>query len=126
MTAKTKNKVNKSINTDGVNDNVDSVMRQYDRESNTRIWTGKPQIIVNIILAAFSLYAIYCALFAVMLDEVRLTSFIGAVVIMGYLTYPASKHHVRENYIPWYDILIMVLGTGAFLYFTLIYSRLTE
>lgn len=117
MVIKTKNKVHNFSNTDGVNDNVDSVMRQYDRESNTRIWAGKPRIIVNIILAAFSLYAIYCALFAVMLDEVRLTSFIGAVVIMGYLTYPASKHHVRENYIPWYDITLLVLGAGAFFYF---------
>ena len=105
------------MNANGADINVGSVMRQYDRESNTRIWSGKPQIIVNVILAAFSLYAIYCALFAVMLDEVRLTSFVGAIVIMGYLSYPASKHHVRENYIPWYDLLLMILGASSFFYF---------
>ena len=40
------------------------------------------------------------------------------IVLAGYLIYPASRKSVKQNYIPWYDILIMVLGTGAFLYFT--------
>ena len=29
---------------------VDSVMRKYDRESNTRIWEGKPKIAITVIL----------------------------------------------------------------------------
>ena len=111
-----KEKLN-NLSADGVNGNVDSVMRQFDRESNTRIWSGKPKLIVDGVLALFSLYSIYCALFAVMLDEVRLTSFVGSLMILGYLTYPASKHHVRENYIPWYDFVLMILGASSFFYF---------
>ena len=38
---------------------LDSVMRKYDRESNTRIWTGKPKIAITLILAAFSIWCIY-------------------------------------------------------------------
>lgn len=102
---------------DQIKADVDSLMRQYDRESNTRIWEGKAKIAVDILLAIFSLYAIYCALFAAMLDEVRLTSFVGGILLIGYLTYPASKHHVRVNYIPWYDFVIMIAGAGAFFYF---------
>ena len=34
---------------------VDAIMRKYDRESNTRIWTGKPKFVVNAILVIFSL-----------------------------------------------------------------------
>ena len=37
---------------------------------------------------------------------------------MGYLTYPAKKGHVKVNHMPWYDIVLMVLGTAAFLYYT--------
>ncbi|MGN1002723.1 MAG: TRAP transporter permease [Oscillospiraceae bacterium] len=96
---------------------VHDVMRKYDKESNTRIWTGKPRIIVNAFLAAFSVFAIVVTLFLTPLDEVRLTSFVACILVMGYLVYPASKKHVRENYIPWYDILIMLLGAGAFAYF---------
>jgi len=105
-----------SVKTESTVD-VENIMRKYDRESNTRLWEGTPKIIVNLFLAAFSVYSIYVALFATMLDEVRLTSFIGCIIIMGYLTYPASKRRVKVNHLPWYDVIIMVLGAGAFFYY---------
>ena len=46
-----------------------------------------------------------------------MTSFMGLVIIMGYLTYPIKKGDIRPNRIPWYDILLMILGGGAFLYY---------
>ena len=96
---------------------ADALMRRFDRESNTRIWEGRPKLVVDVLLAAFSLFAIWVALFAVMLDEVRLTSFVGCLVMIGYLTYPANKHHVRVNCMPWYDIVLMLLCGGSFFYF---------
>ena len=42
---------------------LESVMKKYDRESNTRIWEGTPKIIVSCVLAAFSLFCIYVTLF---------------------------------------------------------------
>ena len=97
---------------------LDAIMRKYDRESNVRVWEGKPRIFVGIILAAFSLYCMYVTLFANMLDQVRLSSFLGLVVIMGYLTYPAKKGHVKVNHMPWYDVVLIVLGAAAFFYYT--------
>ena len=97
---------------------LDAIMRKYDRESNVRVWEGKPKIFVGIILAAFSLYCMYVTLFANMLDQVRLSSFLGLVVIMGYLTYPAKKGHVKVNHMPWYDVVLMLLGAAAFFYYT--------
>ena len=97
---------------------LDAIMRKYDRESNVRVWEGKPRIFVGIILAVFSLYCMYVTLFANMLDQVRLSSFLGLVVVMGYLTYPARKGHVKVNHMPWYDIVLMLLGAAAFFYYT--------
>ena len=97
---------------------VDAIMRKYDRESNTRIWSGRPKIVVGIILALFSLYCIYVTLFANFLEQVRLSSFLGLVIVMGYLTYPAKKGKMQTNYMPWYDILLMVLGAASFFYYT--------
>lgn len=105
--------INQSAQTD-----VDAIMKKYDRESNQRIWTGVPKNIIRGLLVAFSLWCIYMTLFATFLEEIRLTSFMALIVLAGYLIYPASRKSVKQNYIPWYDILIMVLGTGAFLYFT--------
>ena len=96
---------------------VDEVMKKYDRESNIRIWEGTPKYLVAAVLAAFSLYAIYVTLFATMLDQERLTSFVGLIVLLGYLIYPVRKGTQRVNHMPWYDILLMLLGTAAFFYF---------
>ena len=97
---------------------VDSVMRKYDRESNTRIWEGKPKIAITVILAAFSLWCIYVTLFATFLEEIRLTSFMGLIILMGFLIYPSKKGDQKVNYMPISDIIFMIVGVGSFFYFT--------
>ena len=42
---------------------LESVMKKYDRESNVRIWEGTPRLIVNLILASFSVFCLYVTLF---------------------------------------------------------------
>ena len=96
---------------------LDAVMRKYDRESATRVWEGVPKIVIRCISAAFSLYCIYMTLFSTALPETRLTLFLGFIIIIGYLTYPVKKGHVQVNSVPWYDIVLMVLGAGSFFYF---------
>ena len=98
---------------------VEAVMKKYDRESNVRIWEGAPKYVVMGVLAAFSLFCIAMTLWSRALQEVALTSFLGLIVIIGFVTYPASKSHVRPNHIPWYDIILMVLGAGSFFYYAL-------
>ena len=98
---------------------VEAVMKKYDRESNVRIWEGAPKYVVMGVLAAFSLFCIAMTLWSRALQEVALTSFLGLIVIIGFVTYPASKNHVRPNHIPWYDIILMVLGAGSFFYYAL-------
>ncbi|MBQ7115938.1 MAG: TRAP transporter permease [Clostridia bacterium] len=97
--------------------NLEDVMKKFDRESNTRVWEGVPKTIVTCILAAFSIFCIYVTLFATWLDEVRLTSFMAFIIFIGYMVFPAKKGVQKTNYIPWYDIILMLAGTGAFLYF---------
>ena len=97
---------------------LDSVMKKFDRESNTRVWEGKPKIVVNCILAIFSLFCIYVTFFATWLDAIRLSSFMGCIVLIGFLVYPAKKGMQKANYMPWYDIALMVLGSASFFYYT--------
>ena len=95
---------------------LDAVMKKFDRESNTRLWEGRPKIVINAILALFSVFVIYVTLFATWLDLIRYPSFVGAILVIGYLMYPVKKGIQRTNYIPWYDWIILVLGSGAFFY----------
>ena len=97
---------------------LDAVMKKFDRESNTRIWEGVPKIIVQSVLAVFAVFCLYVTLFATWLDEIRLTSFMAFIVFLGFLVFPAKKDKQRVNFMPWYDIAAMVLGTASFLYYT--------
>lgn len=98
--------------------NVDSIMRKFDRESNTRVWTGWRKSLITYISAFFSLYCIWSTLFSTALPEVRLTRFLAFIIILGYLHYPHKKGYVDENKMPIFDIVLMILGAAAFLYFT--------
>ena len=97
---------------------LDAVMKKYDRESNVRAWEGTPRILVNIVLAVFAVFCIYVTLFASWLEEIRLTSFMAFIILIGYLVYPVKKGEQKVNHMPWYDWVLMILGTGSFLYFT--------
>ena len=107
-------------------DEVNEVMKKYDRESNTRIWVGVPHRVVQVVMALFSLYCIYSTLFSTASLERRMTAFLGCVIIMGFLYYPASKHHVKPNFIPWYDVIIMVVGAGCFFYYCFVADDLIK
>ena len=96
---------------------LDEVMRKYDRESNTRIWSGWQAVVIKVFMAAFALLCICMTLFSTAMPEIRLPGFMGFIVLAGFLNFPASKHHVKPNYLPWYDILLMVIGAGCFFYF---------
>jgi len=106
------------LSEEDISANVDAVMKKFDRESNVRIWEGAPKWVVLGVLAAFSLFCIYVTLFATWLEEVRLTSFVALIVLIGYIVFPAKKGVQKVNHIPIYDWILMILGTGAFLYFT--------
>ncbi len=96
---------------------LEGVMKKFDRESNTRIWEGKAKIAVDAVLVIFSLFCICVTLFATWLEELRLTTFVAFIILIGYLVYPARKGNQKVNFMPWYDIVLMICGVGAFLYF---------
>ncbi len=109
----------KKKNTEVVeNMDLDAVMKKFDRESNTRVWEGVPKIIINSVLALFSLFCIYVTFFATWLDTIRLSSFMGCIVFIGFLVFPAKKGMQKTNFIPWYDIILLIVGSGSFFYHT--------
>ena len=98
---------------------VEEVMKKYDRESNTRVWEGTPKFIIKTLTIAFSLYCIWETLFGTFMPEQKLNIFLACILVLGYLNYPIKKGVARANYMPWYDIIIMVAGAFPFIYFAL-------
>ena len=99
---------------------VDEIMKKYDRESNTRPWTGMPALVIKASLAIFSLFMIYMNLFTVWDERIRRPLFLGLVIIFVFVLFPARKSGVKPqktNHIPVYDILLAIAGAGSFFYF---------
>ena len=103
----------------GTAEDVEAIMKKYDREYNTRIWEGVPKKVVRYLLAAFALLMVYMNLFANWDERVRRSLFVGIVIILSFLVYPAKKGSTKKNHIPIYDIVLMVLGAGAYFYFVI-------
>lgn len=101
---------------------VDAIMKKYDRESNTRVWTGIPDRILKVLLAVFSVFMIYMNLFAVWDERIRRPLFLGLVILLVFALYPAVAHAgqvQKPNRIPWYDVLLALAGSGSFFYFVI-------
>ena len=104
---------------------VDALMAEYDRESNTRHYSGVPREIVRYILAAFSIYVFYMNLISVWPEQIRRASFAGLIVFMAFILYPAKKKTAKqENFVPWYDVALGLIGTGCFFYHALNFEKL--
>ena len=106
----------------GTEADLDEVMKKYDRESNTRVWEGIPKLAVKVIAVAFSLYCMYVTLWSQAAQHVRLYNFLAMIVVLGYLTYPIKKGHVKVNSLPWYDIIFMLAGVLPLLYCSYVYD----
>ena len=104
---------------------VDAVMAEYDREANTRHFSGVPRLAVRYMLAAFSLYVFYMNLISVWPEQIRRASFVGLIVFMAFTLYPARKRSAkRENYIPWYDLILGIVGAACYFYYVVNFADL--
>lgn len=107
---------------------ADALMAEFDRESNTRHFTGAKKHIINGIMVFFALFALCLALLGKYLNKVEFLSsvmvwpgncavFLALILLITYLIYPAYKKQVQKvNYIPFYDYILAVLAFGCFMY----------
>ena len=98
---------------------ADKIMQEFDRESNTRVFTGWRKNIITGLMVSFSVYMISMALlFPNATKYTKLTSFMAIILFLGYLIFPAYKKQTKKiNYVPFYDIILAVGGAGCFLYY---------
>ncbi len=108
--------------------NADALMAEFDRESNTRHFTGKKKIMINVLMVFFAVFALCVALLGRFLNKIPFLAtvmvwpgncavFLALILLIAYLIYPAYKKQVqRINYIPWYDYVLGILAFLCFMY----------
>ena len=113
-----------NTNTQNTNEEVlsaEELMKKFDKDSKSRNLTGVFKTVYDAILIAFAVYVLFIALlFEGLTEFTRLPLFLGLIMTLGFLKFPAcEKDAERENYIPWYDILLAVVSLGCCLYYVI-------
>ncbi len=98
---------------------VDKIMAEFDKESNTRIFKGAFQVIIKVAMVLFSLYVMFDGWTGTMEERQKMSLFIGIIVFIAFIIYPIRKKEVKKpNHVPFYDWIFAVLGAGSFFYYT--------
>ena len=101
----------------GSAEDVEAVMKKYDRESNVRIWTGFPARLVRYGMALFMLTMIWVSMFSTAEGSVRRCFFLGIVLAFVFIMYPIKKNmKLKPNHIPIYDVVLLVVAVGVYFY----------
>ncbi len=108
-----------SVDEDEVID-VDQLMADFDKESNTRHFKGIFEKIIKIAMILFSVYVMFDGWTGTMEERQKMSWFIGIIVFMAFIIYPVSKKEKkRVNRVPFYDYIFAFLGAGSFFYYAI-------
>ncbi len=100
--------------------NVDELMAEFDKESNTRHFSGIFEKIIKAAMVLFSLYVIFDGWTGTMEERQKMSWFIGVIVFMAFIIYPVrKKEKKRKNHVPFYDYILAALGAGSFFYYAI-------
>ena len=92
------------------------LMRELDPDSAHRHFLGVRRIIIGILLAGFSLFALWLNTIATLPEQIRRSAFIGIAIFLSYLLFPAKKSLAFKDQIPWYDILLATASILCYFY----------
>ena len=99
---------------------VDKLMAEFDKESNTRHFSGIFQKIIKGAMVLFSLYVMFDGWTGTMEERQKMAWFIGIIVFFAYILYPVSrKEKMRVNHVPFYDYILAAVGAGSFFYYAI-------
>lgn len=99
---------------------VDKIMAEFDKESNTRHFSGIFQKIIKIAMVLFSLYVMFDGWTGTMEERQKMAWFIGIIVFMAFIIYPVRKKEEKKlNHVPFYDWIFAVAGAGSFFYYAI-------
>lgn len=101
------------------------LMRKYDKESAYRehkCWRKYITIVVSFIFVGFQLYA---TLSGAVTAQILRATHLAFVMLLGFLLFPATKSMPR-NTLPWYDVLLGVIGFVSWMYISINFFKLAE
>ena len=105
---------------------ADELMAEFDRESNTRQFSGLPAKLIKLAFLAFTVF-VFGTRFVTLPDQARMSAFLGIIIFLGFLIYPLYKKQTKlHNFVPWYDFVFAVAGAAPYFYYALNFRAVTN
>jgi len=106
--------------------NADDLMAEFDRESNTRRFSGWRALVIKVMFIAFAVFC-FGTRFFTLPEQVRMSSFLGVVMFLGFIIYPTYKKQSKiGNYIPVYDFILAIVAATPYFYYALNFDEITR
>lgn len=99
------------------------ILKKYDKESDTMLYTGIMAKLVAALAISFSLFQLYTATFGVLDAQLQRGIHLGFGLMLVYLLYPTRKSWSRTKLHP-LDLLLAILGAAAPAYVVYEYQHL--
>ncbi len=109
-----------------VQKSADELMAEFDRESNTRQFSGLPAKLIKLAFLAFTVF-VFGTRFVTLPDQARMSAFLGIIIFLGFLIYPLYKKQTKfHNFVPWYDFVFAIAGSAPYFYYALNFRAVTN
>ena len=94
-----------------------------DRESKYKIFSGKVETVIEIVLTLWALFQLYASISNKVPLQILRYTHLGLAISFAFLLYPATKNADRRK-LPWYDIVLCVAFLCVSGYFIINYKPL--
>jgi TRAP transporter 4TM/12TM fusion protein len=101
----------------------EEALLQIDRESAYRRLTGKWALVVAFLGVSLALFHLYTAAWLPFPPQLQRAPHLAIALGMIFLLYPAKPGNVKGQ-VPWYDVVLALLGLGAGFYHVVFYEAL--
>lgn len=101
------------------------MMKELDREQSYREHKCWRQYITVFISVIFVLFQLYATLSGAITAQVLRATHLAFVQLLAFLLFPPTKHSPR-NTLPWYDIVLGLIGMACWLYIVVNFDSLVR
>ena len=101
------------------------MMKELDREQSYRehkCWRQYITVVISVIFVVFQLYA---TLSGSIPAQILRASHLAFVQLLAFLLFPPTKHS-RRDVLPWYDVVLGVVGASCWLYIVINFDSLVR
>ena len=102
---------------------TENKLEELDRESKYKIFSGRINIFITLILTAWAIFQLYASLSNKVPLQILRYTHLGLAISMAFILYPPTKNSDRHK-LAWYDCILALMVLCVAAYFIINYKPL--